>query len=519
MNHYLNYLVEANLSLAFFLASYLLVLRKETIFGFQRMFLLTGIIASLIFPLVHISFSGTRIPSLGQLIPSYLLPEVTIQAEGSPSLLHTFQGKVDYWHYIELIYIGGILFFLSRFFLQLIQLTRKLTCSTPHQVGIYKVIESPEHQHTFSFFNYIFLGQSNVLTAEEKNRVIRHEAVHARQLHSLDLLLLNLVTIFFWFNPLLIIYRKIFIQLHEFEADARAVQNRDVNAYCILLAKVALQSADFPLANHFNNSLTLKRITMMNTLKHKIKTWKMVAVASALPLVFVIIACQDQVATEAQKLAKSTTTAIDIPLEIQSKMEELENKKPEKKFVVIETTTAEGMATLEKIKEDEIASMNIITPTAQTNEPLRTFVIIEYKSLMETLTDPGDKIYDVVDETAMPVGGLPKFYEYVAKNIRYPAEARKKGIEGKVFVEFIVDVNGDVDVTGVSGIGAECDLEVMRVMQMSPKWIPGKNKNIPVKQKMILPITFTIAGSDYTDAAQTPVGSMTEMVVAGIKAK
>jgi len=471
------------------------------------MFLLTGIIASLIFPLVHISFSGTRIPSLGQLIPSYLLPEVTIQAEGSTSLLNTFQGKVDYWHYIELIYIGGILFFLSRFILQLLQLTRKLTCSTPHQVGIYKVIESPEHQHTFSFFNYIFLGQSNVLTAEEKNRVIRHETVHARQLHSLDLLLLNLVTTFFWFNPLLIIYRKIFIQLPEFEADARAVQNRDVNAYCILLAKVALQSADFPLANHFNNSLTLKRITMMNTMKHKIKTWKMVAVASALPLVFVIIACQEQVATE----VRNPSIPDDLPAEIQSKKNELEKANPEKEFVVLETTTEAGWTALGKIKQSNIISINLITPTAKPGEEKRTFAIVE----VGQQPDKAGDVFTLVDETATPVAGMSEYYKYIMHNLRYPADARTKGIEGKVYVEFIVGIDGEIEVTGVSGIGGGCEIEAMRVVQSSPKWYPGKNNGVPVRQKMVLPINFSLEGSTYKDVSVAPDNSLDETVVVG----
>jgi Gram-negative bacterial TonB protein C-terminal/BlaR1 peptidase M56 len=443
MNHYLNYLVEANISLVFFLAAYLLVLRKETTFGFQRMFLLTGIVGSLIFPLVHISFPETRIPSLSQVIPSYLLPEVTIQAEGSRSLL-------DYWYFIELVYIGGILFFLARFILQLIQLIRKLRYSTPHKVGIYRIIESPEHQHTFSFFNYIFLGQSEILNAEEKNRIIQHETVHARQLHSCDLLLINVVGIFFWFNPLLRIYKKIFIQLHEFEADARAVENRDGNAYCILLAKVALQSADFPLANHFNNSLTLKRITMINTLKQKIKTWKMVAVASALPLVFVIIACQEQVTTEVRNLS----TKGDLPAEIQSKM-----------------------------------------PGEQPNKA-------------------GD-VFTLVDETATPVAGMSEYYQYIMHNLRYPADARKKGIEGKVYVEFIVGIDGDIEVTGVSGIGGGCELEAMRVVQSSPKWNPGKNNGVPVRQKMILPINFSLEGSTYKDISEAPGNSLDETVVVG----
>lgn len=94
-----------------------------------------------------------------------------------------------------------------------------------------------------------------------------------------------------------------------------------------------------------------------------------------------------------------------------------------------------------------------------------------------------------------------------------------KGIEGKVFIEFIVDTNGDINVTGISGIGGGCDLEAMRVVQSSPKWIPGKNDGAPVKQKMVLPINFSLDGSDYQDPAKASDGAMDETVVVGHKVK
>ncbi len=89
--------------------------------------------------------------------------------------------------------------------------------------GPLTILESEETAPIFSFFNFIVIGQAKSLSPEEKRNVIQHETIHVRQLHSLDILLINVLGIFFWFNPLLSFYKKIFVQLHEFEADARVV--------------------------------------------------------------------------------------------------------------------------------------------------------------------------------------------------------------------------------------------------------------------------------------------------------
>src|SRR3990170_4393564 len=316
MNTYLNYILEANIGLILFLVTYGLMLRRETDFKSKRVFLIIGILTSITFPLLHIQFNGSSIPTLSQVIPSYLLPEITITAHGEAKT--SSEGSIrDGWFYLQLIYITGLSFFLIRFLIQVVDLLRTITKSKPNTIGKFKIVELDEDKPTFSFFNFIFVGAANSFSADEKQKIIRHETVHANQLHSFDILLLNILSIFFWFNPLLKNYKKIFVQLHEFEADARAVENRDVNEYCTLLAKVALKSADFQLANHFNNSLTLKRIEIMRKIKQKIKPWKMLLIASVIPLTFFIISCQDQVMDDVTAIAKSSTMAIDIPQEVQ----------------------------------------------------------------------------------------------------------------------------------------------------------------------------------------------------------
>ncbi|HLT72835.1 MAG TPA: TonB family protein [Cyclobacteriaceae bacterium] len=108
--------------------------------------------------------------------------------------------------------------------------------------------------------------------------------------------------------------------------------------------------------------------------------------------------------------------------------------------------------------------------------------------------DPNE-IFLVVEETAAPVGGMNAFYEYVGKQMqgKYPAQARRMGIEGRVFVEFVVEKDGSLtDVKAIKGIGAGCDELAVKVVQNAPKWKPGKQRGKPVRQKMVLPIVFKL---------------------------
>jgi periplasmic protein TonB len=104
-----------------------------------------------------------------------------------------------------------------------------------------------------------------------------------------------------------------------------------------------------------------------------------------------------------------------------------------------------------------------------------------------------DQIFDFVETEPTPVGGMNAFYKYVNDNIKYPAAARRMGIEGKVFLVFVIDTDGKInDVQVVKGIGAGCDEEAIRVVSNAPKWNPGKQRGRPVKVRMRLPITFKL---------------------------
>ena len=530
MNVYLNYLIEANISLLLFFAAYGLLLRRETDFSMKRLFLICGIGAAVLFPLLHVHFGSSAVPSLKNFLPTYMLPEFSVTADGQqPLTVPGFDG-FSIWSTFRTIYVSGAVLFLAIFIFRIADLVRVMRHSVPAAAGKFRIIESVADRPPFSFFNFIFLGQASRLSPDEKDKIIRHEMVHARQLHSFDILLVNFLSILFWFNPIIGLYKRAFIQLHEFEADAKAINGSEVNDYCALLAKVALLSADLKLASHFSNSLTVKRIEMMRTMKQKVKVWKIAAVAAIIPLVFFIVACQDQMIDDLTEIAKDTSNALIVPDDIQARFDALKKAHPGSKYILVEFgDQADAKLAAMEEKYGVPKSIELYTPDAgpvvgkasgviieSTKASIKTYAIIEYNSLNKNLSElskNADGVYSIVEETASPVGGLGSFYEFLSLKIFYPKAAREKGLEGKVFVEFIVQTDGALsDFKILKGIGPDLDQEALRVVKIAPPWNPGKVDGRPVKQRMVVPIDFRL-GSKKSAESQDPKDLMPEIIV------
>ena len=118
---------------------------------------------------------------------------------------------------------------------------------------------------------------------------------------------------------------------------------------------------------------------------------------------------------------------------------------------------------------------------------------IEEYNYEEPKEEEAETVFIIVEEQPAPIGGYSAFYEYIGKKLKYPAQARRMGIEGKVFVEFIIDKDGSItEVKLMKGIGGGCDEEAIRVIKAAPNWKPGKQRGQPVKVKLIVPITFKL---------------------------
>ena len=104
-----------------------------------------------------------------------------------------------------------------------------------------------------------------------------------------------------------------------------------------------------------------------------------------------------------------------------------------------------------------------------------------------------ETIHQIVEEMPSPAGGLSAFYKYLNNNLKYPASARRMGIEGRVFMVFVVEKDGSLtDITVLKGIGAGCDEESQRVLENAPKWNPGKQRGNPVRVRFNFPIVFKL---------------------------
>ncbi len=127
----------------------------------------------------------------------------------------------------------------------------------------------------------------------------------------------------------------------------------------------------------------------------------------------------------------------------------------------------------------------------------------------ETDTTTIDEVYTIVDEPPEYPGGMAAFYKKIADNLRYPLEARIRHIDGKLYIQFIVDEAGNItEIKTVKGIGGGCDKEAERVVALVGKFIPGKQKGRPVKVRMVMPIVFKLPPYDpKTDADTSLINS------------
>lgn len=149
-----------------------------------------------------------------------------------------------------------------------------------------------------------------------------------------------------------------------------------------------------------------------------------------------------------------------------------------------EVVEEEVMPTIEEIKENETGAVEVVgTGEVVFDEPVQ-----------EVAEESEDKIFYAVEQQAEFPGGLQAMMKFLQKNIKYPASAKRMGIEGKVFVKFIVDKEGGISAMEVmKGINADLDKEAMRVIKLMPPWKPGKQNGRAVKSQFVLPVYFKLS--------------------------
>ena len=143
----------------------------------------------------------------------------------------------------------------------------------------------------------------------------------------------------------------------------------------------------------------------------------------------------------------------------------------------------------DSLEEEEWATEGFVEPNF--DEAVEDEDLVEPNLLNDTLD--GDEIYQIVEEMPKFPGGEAELFHYISKNIHYPQEAKEKGIQGRVFIGFIIEKDGSVsNVRNLRGIDSELDAEAKRVVESMPKWKPGKHNGEFVRVSYQIPILFKL---------------------------
>jgi len=146
-----------------------------------------------------------------------------------------------------------------------------------------------------------------------------------------------------------------------------------------------------------------------------------------------------------------------------------------------------------EVNDEEIIEEITINLDIEMTEDTRIDAVITEQVKEAMPEEKVDEIFTRVEVKPAPVGGIKAFYDYIGGNLQYPYRAKREGIEGRVFVEFVVEKDGSLtNIKVAKGIGGGCDEEAVRVIKGAPKWKPGKQLGRFVKVRMILQIKFNL---------------------------
>jgi TonB family protein len=357
------------------------------------------------------------------------------------------QQQVTIGNLIFLIYATGILFLIIRLAGQMASLRR--------------IIRQAESVSSFSFFKSIRLS------ADTGNRDIieAHEMVHARQWHSLDVLLIELIAIINWFNPVVYVYKKGIRHIHEFIADRQALNKGTTKSeYALLLLSQTLEAPAHDLVNtFFNTSLLKRRILMLQ--RNRSPYMALIKYGLSAPL-FILM------------LVLSSATII------KSHTVHFFNRKAEEVF--------SAPAAARQEKKDRPVNKNSEAKVIITNTGQSRGDNLETRSQTASKLH-NDQIFVSVERQPQFKGGIMGFYQFLAANLQYPPQMMRYNIQGKVIITLTIEKDGSVsDVKSIRDIGYGSAEEAIRVLRKSPPWEPGYQNGEPVRVRYTLPISFDL---------------------------
>ena len=424
---------------------YRLALRGERSFGYNRAFLVLGPLVAAGLPLLPVAWpvGWGAAPATLLGVANVLLPAVEVRAPGAA----TEAAAVDWAFWLGAGYAVGVFLLLGRLGLSLVRLwwaTRALPRETAPD---YTLLRTSGRLPTSSFGRVVLWDETLPLSTAEARQVLRHELAHVRQGHTYDRLLLEVLGAVLWFNPFVHLCSRALALTHEYLADAAALDPKTAAApafspahsYAHLLARQVATRLGFaaPLTHSFSHSQTLRRIAMIQKTS-PVRRWKQWLVLPLAAVLFIAV-------------ASGRTAAQGGP-----------GPKPKPAAVLREGTPPPPPPVLMGR-----------TPSPVSSPPVYTYV----ENMPQLLGG----------------GGNAAIVAAIQRNVIYPKAALANRIEGRVFVSFYVDSEGQVrEAKIVKGLDPEIDAAVIAAVQKLPRFRPGTQDGKAVSVTFTVPITFAI---------------------------
>jgi len=253
------YSLKASIILFIFWSIYQLCLQKETFYRFNRFFLIIGMIASLLCPLIQMHYPvEVEIQHSSTQIKETVIPSIDAIPENFSLTNYT----PSWFSFLLSIYMLGTSVILIFRFIGLGKLFKVIHRHGYENYNQYKLVESSDFQNSFSFFKFIFIS-SSLENTYDREIILKHEKVHIDQRHFLDMLLSNLLTAMWWFNPIVWLYDRDIRKNHEYLADEATIREYNKSDYLTVLVNQWVKIPVLPLSNSFSYSNQIKRIKMM----------------------------------------------------------------------------------------------------------------------------------------------------------------------------------------------------------------------------------------------------------------
>jgi TonB family protein len=485
------YLILVNVYLLLFFGFYALLLKKETFFQLNRLYLVSAALLSFIIPLIQSNWVKNL----------FITQTVHARIYGSPVLIYQYKPightPLSIGELLAIIYLVGVGILIIRFAAQLISLR--------------KIISQPAPAAPYTFFNKVNLDEN----INERDIIATHEQVHARQLHSADVLIIEAVMIVNWFNPVVYFYRFAVKHIHEFIADSYTLKNgADKVDYALLLLSQTFNAPQHQLvSNFFNRSLLKQRIMMLQ--KNRSARIKLIKYGLSVPMFIIMLILAAATVNNSKAVTRVNifaTKVFSLPADKSALLKLTEIKLlplPDK------TPGTAGLKTKIGIGNKKIDSAIRLEMNAEQTREESFAANVKNDTAFKS---GSNELFTAVEIEP----SFPGFGQYLAKELRYPETDRENKIQGKVYLQFVVEKDGSVDnIQVLRAPDQTLADEAVRVLSSSPKWNPGIQNGRTVRTQFTVPISFTLNQDEDKPVTVSPgtKGTVTDVVITGYAMK